>query len=267
MKSVVALYLQQFKTTMANMFQYRAALLIWMLGQVLEPLVYLIVWSAVANSSGGAIGGYTSAALVTYFIVLMLVNQFTYTWIMYEFEYRIREGTLSFALLRPVHPIHSDIADNVSSKVITLPVMVLVAVGLSFFFHAALNPPLWAVFLFIPVLFIAFAVRFLVEWTLAQVAFWTTRVSAVNQTYFILMLFLSGQLAPLELFPHPIQVVAQILPFHWMVGYPVELLLGKLSLLQAITGLGIQLAWLVVAVAILQFVWRRGTRAYTAVGQ
>ena len=31
---------------------------------------------------------------------------------MYEFEYRIREGSLSFALLKPVHPIHSDIADK-----------------------------------------------------------------------------------------------------------------------------------------------------------
>jgi len=27
------------------MFQYRASLVIWMIGQVLEPLVYLIVWS------------------------------------------------------------------------------------------------------------------------------------------------------------------------------------------------------------------------------
>jgi ABC-2 type transport system permease protein len=267
MKNLLALYIQQFKTTTANMFQYRAALLIWMIGQVLEPLVYLIVWSAVANVSNGVIGGYSTTSLVTYFIILMLVNQFTYTWIMYEFEYRIREGTLSFALLRPVHPIHSDIADNISSKIITLPVMILVALGLGFAFHAVLDAPVWAIFLFIPVLFIAFAIRFLLEWTLAQVAFWTTRVSAVNQTYFILMLFLSGQLAPLAFFPKAVQVLANILPFHWMLGFPVELLINKLSFVQAIIGLGAQLAWLIAGIIILQIVWRAGTRAYTAVGQ
>ncbi len=52
MKSLVELYIQQFKTTTAMMFAYRAMLLIWMIGQVLEPLVYLIVWSIVSNNNG-----------------------------------------------------------------------------------------------------------------------------------------------------------------------------------------------------------------------
>jgi ABC-type uncharacterized transport system permease subunit len=46
----VSLYTQQFKTTFAAMLQYRASLFIWMISAVLEPLVYLIVWSAVSKS-------------------------------------------------------------------------------------------------------------------------------------------------------------------------------------------------------------------------
>ena len=125
MKALAELYAQQFKTTMAAMFQYRASLFIWMIGQVLEPLVYLIVWTIVSNSSGGSVGSYTTKEFAAYFIVLMLVNQITYTWIMYEFEYRVREGILSFALLKPVHPIHSDIADNVSIFVVHNPVYIV----------------------------------------------------------------------------------------------------------------------------------------------
>jgi ABC-2 type transport system permease protein len=104
---------------------------------------------------------------------------------MYEFEYRVRHGTFSAVLLRPVHPIHSDIADNVTSKVITLPIIGLVAAGLMLAFRASISPPIWAVLVFIPALFLAFLVRFLLEWTLALAAFWTTRVSAINQTYFV----------------------------------------------------------------------------------
>jgi ABC-2 type transport system permease protein len=265
-KALVELYKQQFKTTLAMMLQYRAALLIWMIGQVLEPLVFLIVWSIVSISSGGSIGGYTTGDFAAYFIVLMLVNQFTYTWIMYEFEYRIREGILSFALLKPVHPIHSDIADNVSSKLITLPIMILIAIGLAVGFHASISLVPWAIVVFIPVLLLAFMVRFLLEWTLAQAAFWTTRVSAINQTYFTLMLFLSGQLAPLTLLPQPVQVAADILPFRWMIGFPVELLLGRLTPVEALTGLGAQLAWLLLGYVLLRFVWRAGVRNYSAVG-
>jgi ABC-2 type transport system permease protein len=266
MKALAELYLQQFKTTLASMFQYRASLLIWMIGQVLEPLVYLIVWSVVSNSSGGSVGDYTTKDFAAYFIVLMLVNQFTYTWIMYEFEYRVREGILSFALLKPVHPIHSDIADNVSSKLITLPVMILIAAGLAVLFHASISPPLWSIAVFIPALLLAFLVRFLLEWTLALAAFWTTRVGAINQTYFVLMLFLSGQIAPLTLLPSSIQVIAEILPFRWMIGFPVELLLGRLTLAEALMGLGAQVAWLLVSFVVLRIVWRTGVRNYSAVG-
>ena len=137
MKDLFQLYIQQFKTTFASMFQYRASLVIWMIGQVLEPLVYLIVWSTVSNGNGGSVGNYTTGAFASYFIVLMLVNQFTYTWVMFDYEYRIREGIFSFALLKPVHPIHSDIADNIMSKAIPLPILTVIAIVLAFAFHAS----------------------------------------------------------------------------------------------------------------------------------
>ena len=229
MRHLSALYVQQFKTTLAMMFQYRASLVIWTIGQVLEPLVYLIVWSVVADSSGGSVGSYSSADFAAYFIVLMLVNQVTYTWIMYEFEYRVRKGNLSVLLLKPIHPIHSDIADNITSKIITLPIIVVIAIIFLFVFHASIAPAPWAILLFIPVLLIAFLVRFVLEWILALAAFWTTRVGAINQSYFVTLLFLSGQIAPLTLLPQPVQVLSFLLPFRWLINFPVELLLGRLS--------------------------------------
>jgi ABC-2 type transport system permease protein len=265
-RGLAELYVQQFKTTFASMVQYRASLVIWMISHVLEPLVYLIVWSTVSYTGGGSVGDYTTRQFAAYFIVLMLVNHVTYTWIMYEFEYRVREGTFSVALLKPVHPIHSDIADNISSKLITLPLMLLIALGLAVLFHPLFAPVIWALAVSVPALFLAFAVRFLLEWTLAQSAFWTTRVSAINQIYFVLVLFLSGQIAPLTLFPVPVQFVAAVLPFRWMIGFPVELLLGRLTPLQALTGLGAQAIWLVIGYALFRLVWRAGVRVYSAVG-
>ena len=91
--------------------------------------------------------------------------------------------------------------------------MLLIALGLAFLFHPSLDAQPWALLAAIPVLALAFLLRFMVEWTLALAAFWTTRIGAINQTYFVLVLFLSGQIAPLTLFPYPLQVVAAILPF------------------------------------------------------
>jgi ABC-2 type transport system permease protein len=260
------LYSQQFKTTFASMVQYRASLFIWMIGQVLEPLVYLVVWATVANGSGGSVGGYTASGFAAYYLIFMLVNQVTYTWIMYEYEYRVRQGYLSFALLKPVHPIHSDISDNLSSKLITLPILIVVAILLALAFHPTAAIVLWALLVSLPALILAFLVRFLIEWTLALAAFWTTRVSAINQLYFILMLFLAGQIAPLSLFPNWLQTIANILPFRWMLGFPVELLLGRLTPIQALEGIGAQLAWLFLSLVLVRIVWRAGLRVYSAVG-
>jgi ABC-2 type transport system permease protein len=260
------LYSQQFKTSLAMMLQYRASLVIWLIAHVLDPLVYLVVWTRVSRSSGGSVGGYGAAEFAAYFIVLMLVNHVTYTWIMYEYEYRVRHGSLSFALLRPVHPIHSDLADNVSSKIVTLPLILAAAVILGLIFRPVFHLTAWAAAAFLPAVLLAFAVRFLLEWTLALAAFWTTRVSAINQVYFIAVLFLSGQMAPLSLLPAPLRFAATILPFRWTTSFPVELLLGRVGWIETLMGLGAQAAWIVLCLFLLRLVWRAGVRVYSAVG-
>ena len=139
MSALWDVYVQQFKTTIASQLQYRAALVIWSIGHILEPLIYLVVWSTVSRSSGGSVSGFTTAEFAAYFIVLMLVNHVTFSWIMFEYDYRVRHGTLSFALLRPVHPIHADVADNVAFKLLTLPMMCLAALILASAFRPALH--------------------------------------------------------------------------------------------------------------------------------
>jgi len=265
-RGLAGLYAQQFKTSLASMLQYRAALVIWLIGHVLDPLIYLAVWTAVTRSGGGSVGGYTAAEFAAYFVILMIVNHATFTWIMFEYEYRVRQGMLSFALLRPVHPIHSDIADNISYKLITLPLVMVAAALLAVIFRPAFHIVPWAAVAFVPALLLAFAVRFMLEWTLALSAFWTTRVGAINQAYFVTALFLSGQMAPLSLLPRPLQVAASILPFRWTTSFPVELLMGRLSFSQAATGFAVQVAWLAVCLLLLRVVWRAGVRVYSAVG-
>jgi ABC-2 type transport system permease protein len=259
------LYRTQFRISLATMFQYRASLVIWLISQVLDPVIYLIVWSTVAVASGGNVNGYTTGDFAAYFIVLTIVNHLTYTWIMWEYEYRVREGTLSEALLRPVHPIHADIADNLSSKTISTPGILVAAGLLALLFHPTFHFVGWAVAAFVPAVILAFLLRFLVEWSLAQTAFWTTRVNALNQMYFVVMLFLSGQIAPLTLLPQALQTVAWLLPFRWMISFPVELLLGQLTPRQAAVGFGAQAIWIAVSLGIAAWVWRAGVRIYSAV--
>ena len=60
MTSLPSLYIAQFRTTIAEQLQYRGALFIWLIGLVLEPVIFLAVWTAVAASQGGSVDGFTA---------------------------------------------------------------------------------------------------------------------------------------------------------------------------------------------------------------
>ncbi len=268
MRGLADIYLQELKTGISSMLQYRATMAIYLIGNVLEPLIYLVVWSTVARSGGGggSVGGFSAPDFAAYYIVFMLVNQASFTWVMYEFDYRIREGEFSALLLHPIHPIHADIATNLSAKAVSLPFVTLAALGMSFVFHPAFHFRLTTIALFIPALVIAFLVRFLVEWTVALAAFWTQRVTAINQIHYMAALFFSGQIAPLSVLPKPLQVAATVLPFRWTVGFPVELVLGRLTPAEILTGFAVQAGWLAAAAVIVRFAWRASVKNYSAVG-
>jgi ABC-2 type transport system permease protein len=154
----------------------------------------------------------------------------------------------------------------VTYKLLTLTVLLPTVALLALTFRPALNITPWAAAAFVPALLLGFGVRFLVEWTLALAAFCTTRVSALNQLYYVATLFLSGQLAPLSLFPEPIRVLAALLPFRWMVAFPVELLIGRLTPEEALRGMVVQIVWLGLSFLLLRLIWRAGLRRYSAVG-
>lgn len=266
MKRLLRIYPAFCKNSFAAMVQYRMAMGIWLLHVVIEPVIYLVVWSTVAKARQGSVGGFDAGEIAGYYLVMMLVNHFSFTWIMWEFDFKIRTGALSFALLRPVHPIHEDISDNITYKMVTMTVMIPTAIVLAFVFHPKINPQAWAVVAFVPALLMGYLLRFLIEWTIALAAFWTTRTVAINETYYVFLLFLSGRLAPMALLPLWIRRLADILPFRWILNFPVELILGRLPPAEAVAGLAIQAAWLSGAFILVWGGWRVAVRQYSAVG-
>ena len=263
--ALVHYYRRQFATALAASLAYRGAVGIWVVTSIIQPLVFIVVWRTVAGS--GTTGGYSADQFVAYFLVMMVVDHLTFIWHMWEFEYRIRTGAFSPLLLRPVHPIHNDVCENVSYKLIGLVGILPAAVVLAVVFDADLSgATLRSALVFLPALLLAMVLRFVVEWCVALSAFWLTKVSAMNAVFFSLFTFLGGQFAPLSVLPGWMQTVAAWTPFPWTLAFPVEVLLGRRTGSDLLIGYAAQLVWIVVAVLALQLLWSRATRRYSAVG-
>src|ERR1044072_2576397 len=92
MLALLDVYRSQFRITFAVQMQYRAALLIWLSGLILSPVVYLVVWSTVSKAQGGSVEGYSAGDFAAYFITTMMVNFVAFDWHMWDYEYRVREA-------------------------------------------------------------------------------------------------------------------------------------------------------------------------------
>jgi ABC-2 type transport system permease protein len=266
LRRLAGFYVAVARTAVQEQFQYRVANYAYMLGMITEPIVYLVVWSTVARSQGGSVGGYTPAQLAAYYIVWTLVRNVNIVFTPFGWEWRIREGTLSGMLLRPVHPIHYDLAYFAGWK---LPVVVMwlpLAVVLSFAFHPAIAVTPAKAAAFFLAIWGAYLIRSMFMWVLGMITFWTTRVSAIYMTYFTLELLLSGRIVPLGLMPPWARTLASFLPYKWTFGFPIETLAADLGGAELLTGLGAQALWTAAGVALVAVVWRFGVRRYAAVG-
>lgn len=264
---MLRIYRRFWQVNWAEQWQYRANMIMYLLYWLVSPVVYLAVWSAVA-SERGSVGGLTANDFITYYLVLLLVDTLTSDITIYLLAFRIQDGTLSGELLRPVHPILTNILmNNLAFKALTFAVLVPIWIGLCLAFRPDFSGvTAGTLLLAVPTIALGFAIAFLLGATITCIAFWTTRVYALNEFYSALILLFSGQFVPLELMPGPIQQVVLYLPFQLMKYGPVQLILGRLTPEEIARNTALGLFWLAVAALLFRWVWRNGTRRFSAVG-
>ena len=246
--------------------QYRLSMFLYLLFSIMRPIIFLAAWTAVALARGGSVGGFAPSDFAAYYVILTVVVHFVAAWNQYEFELQVRMGQLSPRLVRPLHPIHYAVAENIIWKSFTaaglVPVLILIVV--TFNGRLALEP--WQIALFLPSLALAAAIQFFMSWCVATTAFWTTRVHAVSTLFDRTAFIFAGQIAPLSLLPGVLQQIAYFLPFGYIYGVPTDILRGGHDIATSLALVGGQAVWVAIALVAYRIVWRAGVRAYSAVG-
>jgi ABC-2 type transport system permease protein len=247
-------------------FQYRVANYFYMIGMVAEPVIYLVVWSTVAEQQGGEVGGFTPGEFAAYYIVWTLVRNMNIALTPWAWEERIKQGEFAGLLLKPMHPIHFDLAFLAGWKVVVIILWLPLAAFLSLIFHPTFNAGLEDIVVFFIAIWGAYVIRSLELWMLGLVTFWTTRVGPVFDVFFTAELLLSGRLVPLSLMPQWAQDLANLFPFKWTFGFPIEALIDQLSTEEHLIGLAMQGLWIVGLTAVVMIGFRFAVKRFSSVG-
>lgn len=248
---------------------YRGDFIIMQIGNLMVPLISLLVWQAVLAS--GAALPVDGRYLVAYFLLVAVVDMLTSTWGAFYLAESIRNGMLNLTLVRPISSQINGITNNLGEKAIKvlflLPVVAIAAVLISVLGagdHFSLPTQVSRWLLFGVTVIIAAAIRFALDLLIGCLAFWFEDVSGFLRAMDVIIPVFSGAVVPLALLPAGLQVIGRIQPFRYLVSYPMEVLLGG-GTTAPVDFLG-QLGWLAVMTAAAALVWRLGLRSYSAAG-
>src|SRR5438874_9266299 len=263
MTRLLKAYPQLLRTGFAEAVAYRAEFLIWMFSTNM-PLIMLALWAAVARS--GPVGAYSQRGFAAYYLCTLLVRLLSGSWVVWELTMEIRQGVLAMRLLRPIHPLLAYSAENLAAvplrAIVAIPVMsILLWTARQQLGHDAV---LWL--MLVPAMLGAWLLTFLVIAVIGTLALYVESAASLFEAWLGISAVMSGYLVPLDLFPKAVQQVALVLPFRFLLSFPVELMLGKPSHAHALALLGAQWAYVAAALIATNLVWRAGLRRYSAYG-
>jgi ABC-2 type transport system permease protein len=264
---MLRIYKRLWQVNWAEQWQYRANLMMYLLYWLVSPIVYLAVWTTVANSQG-SVKGLTANDFVTYYLVLLIVDQLTSDITIHIFAYKIQDGTLSAELLRPIHPILTNtLMNNLAFKALTFIVLIPVWMVLYLLFRPDFSGvTAQSLLLSMPAILFGFAINFFFGAGITCLAFWTTRVYSLMELWGALRILFSGQFVPLTLMPPLIQTLARYLPFQLTLYFPIELILGRMVPADILRNFALDGIWLIIAAVFFLVVWREGVKRFSAVG-
>lgn len=249
---------------MAEMIAYRTEFLIWILTTNM-PLVMMGLWTAVA--ADGPVGRFSQREFVAYYLSMLIVRLLTSTWMVWELTMEIQQGMLATRLLRPLHPLLAYSAQHLAA--VPLRVLVTSPMILILFWVAGdeltIGDP-QRLLIFLMSLVGAWLILFFMMVIIGSLALFVDSALAVFEVWLGLHFILSGYLIPLELMPGWIQTLADVLPFRYTLGFPVETLIGLQSTSRAITDLIVQWVYVIVMFTGTLAVWRTGMKRYVAFG-
>jgi ABC-2 type transport system permease protein len=213
-----------------------------------------------------SIGGFDSADAVTFVWLAqaMIMTVYIFSW--WELAWRIRDGSITTDLLRPLNPQRYWLAFDLGRAPYHLlfrglPPFVLGALVFELRYPSPLDALAFLFSLTFAVV-ISFGFRFIYN----SVAFWLLDFRGIVTLSTTVIVFFSGMAIPLRFMPTALRDLCYVLPFGSVIQTPVDIWLGKRDGAALAGVLALQLFWALALLAIGQIVLQRATRKVVVQG-
>jgi ABC-2 type transport system permease protein len=243
---------------------YRGRMVLWVLSGFF-PLLLMAVWLTVVAQSGPP-EGWTAGDFISYYAAATLIWHLSGQHVVWKWDDDMRSGDLSTKLVLPVHPFWQYAADDLGGRLVLgtalVPLLIVASLVVPSLDYSL--EPLEVLFVVLAIM-LAWVLSVVSASAIALLGFWSTQTTNIWMLWWGVGSFASGWVAPLELMPPWLRDVAVFLPFRYSLGFPAEIMVGRIDGGEIALGFAVGLGWLLGFAAIYALVWPAAVRRYQAV--
>jgi ABC-2 type transport system permease protein len=265
-------YWTMLKICLEERLVYRGDFALGTLMRFLPIVTQVFLWGAIFASidAGKTVVGYTYRDMIAYYLLAMVTRAFSsMPGLASGIAVQIRNGEIKKFLIQPVDLLGFLLMARIAHKLVYYAVAIL---PFAFVFYVCRDyfsgwPPADVMTCFVLSLLMAFLLGFFLEATIGMIGFWWLEVSSLLFVYMLFNFILSGHMFPVDMLEQTfLGSVVRILPFQYLAYFPAAVFLGKVSGPELITGMWIQLGWLVFFIFAARLAFHFGVRRYSGFG-
>jgi len=246
--------------------EQRFTMIVANLQSVFALFIIVHFWKAIfINNGGETIRGYTYTEIVTYYFLMRIMYNRVSTFGASRFAKQIKSGEITKILVKPVDLVGHFITDYVTgANLWSLGNLVTVLTMSSIFLHNVLVMPSNTIYgvLFLCVFMLNGFLTAVINLLLGLAGFWTTEVTHLKLITTQIIAILSGGLIPLTFFPLWAQRVLSMLPFKYLIQFPIDIYFGKIPPQEIGVNLVILTLWTLAFYFLTKLIYRKGARIY-----
>lgn len=252
-------YFAGVKLEMLGMMQYSMWFWAHLFTKIMTVVIVYFLWSAILQNQVGEIYGFQSKEVaISFMCMIFLIGSSMNSNLMGNLANKIRQGSLSTDLIRPVSFLLMEIAREVGREVMVLLMQFLpVTVLFVILFKCPMPVTIegWLVFTFA----LVFGYFVLLSYNLlfSMCVFVTQNWWGLSQFSQFIMAFFSGSVVPILMMPDALQRVAYALPFQAMTSIPAQLFVQPGHITSALPLFANQLVWIVIMFSATALIWKK----------
>lgn len=250
--------------------EYRSRALVWFLISLIGPMLFLLFWMGKLQASGGTFLGWEFSSITSYYFLLLMLG----TFLMSHVEERIArediaQGGLDNYLTKPISYFWIKFLREFPYKCMQGFLGSIVFFLFVIFFPnlVVLTNSFPAILLSLAIIGLAFLLCFVLKMIVGIFSFWLIDIGGFFQLVEAIIFVFGGYILPIELLPGWVAFVAKILPFAYIIYYPVVALQGNLSVVSLSFVILMQCIWLFILFFLYQYTWSLGLKRFAGVGK